>query len=141
MLIAYDSQKIILKSWFFSNLIFLTLQKNMKIKILSALFLSISVYAHKHNHSDKNEIRYIKNTRVLNQEYQQFLRQSSLWSNFTQKYNNWYVIFNEGNQLPHRAFGSPIYVDNFIDFLEENNFIIPDDVRVKSTLKSKSIQM
>jgi len=110
----------------------------MKIKILFlAFFLSISVYAHKHNHSDKNEIRYIKNARVFNQENQQFLRQSSLWSNFTQKYNNWYVIFNECNQLPHRAFGSPIYVDNFIEFLEKNNFIIPDDVRVKSTLKSK----
>lgn len=60
---------------------------------------------------DKNEIRYITNNKRLpDVELQYELRNRANWQNFIQQNGTWFVIFNEENSLPHRAFGKPISV-------------------------------
>ena len=89
-------------------------------KILVCLFSSIitlNSFASKHNHIDENEVRYIKENMVLNPQYQELLRNSQLWQNFRTNHSDWFVIFNENNQLPHRAFGAPIEVNDLQSFL------------------------
>ena len=73
---------------------------------------------------DREEIRYIKNNKKQpNIAYQQELRHSQSWQNFFKNNGEWYVVFNETNQLPHRAYGKPIHVSGAT--LEEKalNFI------------------
>jgi hypothetical protein len=63
------------------------------------------------SNSNKNEVRYIKNIKRLPDViYQQELRNTNLWKNFVTTNGTWYVIFNEENGKPHRAFGKPIPV-------------------------------
>lgn len=60
---------------------------------------------------DKNEIRFITdNKRMPDTELQNELRNRANWQNFVQQNGTWYVIFNEENSRPHRAFGKPIPV-------------------------------
>jgi Zn-dependent metalloprotease len=62
-----------------------------------------------HATNDKNEIRYITdNKRMPDAELQTELRNKANWQNFVQQNGTWYVIFNEENSRPHRAFGKPI---------------------------------
>lgn len=61
------------------------------------------------SNANKNDIRFIKNTKRLpDAAYQQELRERSSWKNFVSTNGTWYVIFNEENAKPHRAFGQPI---------------------------------
>ena len=108
-------------------------------KILVCLFSSIitlNSFASKHNHIDENEVRYIKENMVLNLQYQELLRNSQLWQNFRTNHSDWFVIFNENNQLPHRAFGAPIAVNDLQSFLSTQNFILPNDLRELSVVKN-----
>ena len=108
-------------------------------KILVCLFSSIitlNSFASKHNHIDENEVRYIKENMVLNPQYQELLRNSQLWQNFRTNHSDWFVIFNENNQLPHRAFGAPIAVNDLQSFLSTQNFILPNDLRELSVVKN-----
>ena len=101
------------------------------------MFFAINLtFATKHHHSDEHEVRYIKENRKIDANYQQILRNSNLWQNFITNYSDWFVIFNESNQLPHRAFGTPIPVNDFESFLGDNNFVIPVDVRESSVVKN-----
>ena len=85
---------------------------------------------------DKNEVRYVNN-KEIDPVYQQYLRVGDLWKNFTINNTDWFVIFNEQNQLPHRAFGKPIQVDDLLGFLSTNNFILPDDLRETSRVQDE----
>jgi Zn-dependent metalloprotease len=96
----------------------------------------MKVFASKHNHNDENEVRYINVDMQLDYEYQNFLRNSQAWQDFRTANLNWFVIFNERNQLPHRAFGSPIYVPDVKSFLILNDFILPDDLRELKSVKN-----
>ena len=72
----------------------------MKSKFLF-IILTISasfLYATEHNHTDKNEIRYV-NASALNVTFQQQLREGSVWQAFLLDNPNWFVLFNENNQL------------------------------------------
>ena len=100
-----------------------------------SLVFALDLFAAKHNHSDENEVRYIKEKRVIDPHYQQLLRDGDLWQSFRANNGDWFVIFNEQNQLPHRAFGSPIARDlhcwemlfncyNFISKIIQNWIII-----------------
>lgn len=87
----------------------------MRIKYFSAglmLMLGASVFASGGGiafNSDKSEVRYIRNTKRLpDAAYQAELRERPNWQNFLQQNGTWYVIFNEENARPHRAFGSPV---------------------------------
>ena len=61
--------------------------------------------------NDKNEIRFITdNKRMPDVELQNELRNRANWQNFVQQNGTWFVIFNEENSRPHRAFGKPISV-------------------------------
>ena len=111
----------------------------MKCNYLVMLFLSsvfTSVFAAEHNHHDDNEVRYIKKNIELDPQYQQQLRNSNLWQDFINQHPNWFVIFNENNQMPHRAFGAPISVTDLFSFLESNKFALPIDLRQKTSTKN-----
>jgi hypothetical protein len=59
--------------------------------------------------SKRNDIRYITDTkRVPDVMYQEELRERKNWKDFVASNGTWYVIFNEENAKPHRAFGEPI---------------------------------
>ena len=95
------------------------------------------------NCNDAYEVRYIKNKKPINAEFQQILREEALWQGFLQDNPNWFVIFNENNLLPHRAFGSPIPLTNgsnagekVLNFLNGNNFTLPVDLRLESSNKN-----
>ena len=91
----------------------------MKKDILSLILLVLvfsSAFATKHNHTDENEVRYVKKSVELNPQYQQQLRNAEMWQNFMAENPNWFVIFNERNQLPHRAFGAPIPTNDIFSF-------------------------
>ncbi|MDC0204513.1 PepSY domain-containing protein [Flavobacteriales bacterium] len=111
----------------------------MKKYILSLILLVLvfsSAFATKHNHADENEVRYVKKNVELNPQYQQQLRNTEMWQNFMAENPNWFVIFNERNQLPHRAFGAPIPTTDLQSFLTLNNFILPTDLREASVVKN-----
>lgn len=84
-----------------------------KIAYLIGLLAICMPYAYADNDLftsfDKNEVRYIKSgERVLNTVYQAQMRESFAWQQFLQENGTWYVVFNEQNGKPHRAFGKPI---------------------------------
>ena len=108
-------------------------------KILLVLFSIVVVlnsFACKNNYFDSNEVRYITENMALNPQYQELLRNSSLWQDFRSNNSDWFVIFNERNQLPHRAFGSPIPVNDLQSFLNAQNFVLPNDLRELSSVKN-----
>ena len=109
------------------------------MKKVCLLFLSLvllnSLFAQKHNHNDENDVRYHKHNQI-DKNFQENLRNADLWQNFVSNNDDWFVIFNEGNQLPHRAFGKPILVNNFQTFLLDYNFNIPSDLRQISSVKN-----
>ena len=103
------------------------MKKSFLLSLLSILFISLS--ATTHSHHDDNEIRFVKNKQPLDNQYQTYLRKNTVWSQFQSANSNWYVIFNEQNRLPHRAFGSPIQINSINDFLIDYNFDLPSDLR------------
>ena len=107
----------------------------MKSKVLFIIFAmsTIFLFATKHNHTDKNEIRY-SNASALDVNKQQQLRQGSLWQEFLSDNPNWFVMFDENNQLPHKAFGEPIQLNgsssaDVLNFLSTTSFNLPADLR------------
>ncbi|MFM7902048.1 MAG: hypothetical protein ACKPAD_08685, partial [Bacteroidota bacterium] len=86
---------------------------NMK-KIFTISFLLASVNllwasGRFDGHSDPLKVTFIKNPhKVHDLTYQAELRKSTAWNEFLAKNNNWSVVFNEENQMPHKAFGTPI---------------------------------
>ena len=104
--------------------------------VIIILIISLNAFASKHNHNNDYEVRYVNVNMQLDSEYQNFLRKTQIWQDFRLENLNWFVIFNERNQLPHRAFGSPIYVSNFKNFLLLNNFDLPEDLREFSSVKN-----
>ena len=108
--------------------------KKVYLLLLSLILLN-NLFAQKHNHTDENDVRY-HNHKQIDKNFQQNLRNSDLWQNFVSNNADWFVIFNEGNQLPHRAFGKPILVNNFQSFLSDNNFNIPSDLRQITSVKN-----
>ena len=44
------------------------------LAIIISLVITMSSFATKHNHDDKNEVRYINGKRELNTQYQDYLR-------------------------------------------------------------------
>ena len=103
------------------------MKKSFLLSLLSIFFISLS--ATTHSHHDDNEIRFVKNKQPLDNQYQTYLRKNTVWSQFQSANSNWYVIFNEQNRLPHRAFGSPIQINSINDFLIDYNFDLPSDLR------------
>jgi len=62
-----------------------------------------------------------------------------LWQSYLSTNPDWFVIFNENNQLPHRAFGAPISLNStsgLLPFLASNNFTLPNDLRENSITKN-----
>jgi len=76
------------------------------------------------SNTTKNEVRYVKdNKRMPDIAYQKELRESAAWKNFMVANGTWYVIFNEENRKPHRAFGNPIPVFGVTAQQQAYNFI------------------
>ena len=85
--------------------------------LLLNLTIILPLFSATHHHSDENEVRYVSVNMEIDPQYQQLLREGNLWNNFRNNNPNWFVIFNERNQMPHRAFGQPIPVNNLRTFL------------------------
>ncbi len=76
------------------------------------------------SNANKNDIRFIKNTkRTPDIAFQKTLRESTGWQSFVSTNGTWYVIFNEENAKPHRAFGKPIPVFGMDPQTKAMNFI------------------
>lgn len=76
------------------------------------------------SNANRNDVRYIKNTKRLpDVAYQQELRERDAWKNFMSANGTWYVMFNEENAKPHRAFGKPINVFGMDPQTRAMNFI------------------
>ena len=115
----------------------------MKRNILSLILILFfsSAFATKHNHTDENEIRYYK-ANPLDVTVQQQLREGSAWQSFLEEHPNWFVIFNENNKMPHRAFGEPIALtgnstSEVLSFISSTSFILPADLRLASTIRNE----
>jgi Zn-dependent metalloprotease len=115
----------------------------MRSRILFiVLALSTSfLYATKHEHIDGNEIRYF-NANPLDITVQQQLREGSVWQSFLNNNPNWFVMFDEHNKLPHRAFGEPIPLNGnsnaeVLNFLLATPFSLPNDLRFSSRSKNE----
>ena len=114
----------------------------MKSKILF-IILTISttlLYATKHNHTDENEIRYFKAS-PLDVTIQQQLREGEVWQSFLTDNPNWFVMFDENNKMPHRAFGEPIQLNgssnsDVLNFLSATSFDLPTDLRFEKSSKN-----
>ncbi len=69
---------------------------------------------------EKTFIKDIKKRNDANLQYQ--LRQNESWKNFESKTSNWQVVFNEANQMPHRAAGPGIKLPNVGDGMAVLNY-------------------
>ena len=85
--------------------------KNFFLLLSLLLFFNYS-YATKHTHHDEYEIRYVSSDMELNNQTQDYLRNQQAWQSFISLNPNWYTYFNEYNYKPHRAFGTPIDLNN-----------------------------
>ena len=110
--------------------------KNFFLLLSLLLFFNYS-YATKHTHHDEYEIRYISSDMELNNQTQDYLRNQQAWQSFISLNPNWYTYFNEYNYKPHRAFGTPIDLNNgnslderLLNFIysELSVFNIPQDL-------------
>ncbi len=126
----------------------------MKLKFtfsLVVIFAAIQSFATEgsiFSNSSRNEVKYIKNNKRLPDiAYQQELRESAAWKNFVATNGTWYVVFNEENRKPHRAFGKPISVfgvsaqNQALNFISTklNGFNIPlNDLVYNSTATSEN---
>lgn len=72
---------------------------------------------------DKNEVRFIKKLKQPDEAYQAQLRNKANWQNFVEENGTWYVVFNEENAKPHKAFGKPIAVSGANAREKAENFI------------------
>ena len=114
----------------------------MKSKVLF-IILAISnsfLFATKHNHTDKNEIRFFISS-PLDVAIQKQLRDGNIWQAFLSENPNWFVLFDEKNQLPHKAFGEPIQLNgssstDVLNFLTTTNYTLPNDLRFVSNIKN-----
>ena len=110
------------------------------ILFLISLLIVSSTFATKHEHIDENEIRYYKTT-PLDVAVQQQLREGSVWQAFLSDNPNWFVMFDENNKLPHKAFGEPIQLNgssntDVLDFLSSTSFTLPTDLRFVNNSKN-----
>lgn len=76
--------------------------------LLSALLLAFGQTAQAHN--EAAEIRYVQQYQAYDAPWQQELKLLTSWHQFSQRHPSWHVIFNEGNNKPHRAYGNAIPV-------------------------------
>lgn len=125
--------------------------KNYVFAVL--MFSSFSILASEGgviSNANRNDVRYIKNTKRLpDVAYQQELRERDAWKNFMSANGTWYVIFNEENARPHRAFGKPVNVFGMDPQSRAMNFInskltgfnIPmSELQLRGTSSSQSFQ-
>ncbi|MFM7080098.1 MAG: hypothetical protein ACKOYC_09965, partial [Bacteroidota bacterium] len=84
-------------------------------KLLPILFVFVShlgfASGHFQGYNDPLKVTFIKNPhKVHDLAYQQQLRKGAAWNEFFARNSNWSVVFNEENQMPHKAFGTPIAI-------------------------------
>lgn len=111
-----------------------------KISGLSAFFLAL-LWTGAQAHENEKEIRYVQETQVFDEEYQSALRAMQPWQQFLQQHPRWSVHFNEGNQLPHRAYGNPIGGGSSFDPVQRvKSFMETDLAAFQLPLQSLELQ-
>lgn len=113
------------------------------------LLLTTSAFASGHfaGHNDPLLVTFIKNKhKVHDLAYQQQLRAGESWQRFLIQNGSWNVVFNEENQMPHKAFGTP-QVLNGADVRSKSDFFVaselsmfnvnPNNLQYRSTASGK----
>ena len=91
------------------------------------ILITTNVFATKCDHHDDYEVRYITENMQLNNQVQENLRNQVPWQDFLSNHTNWFTYFNEYNYKPHRAFGSPINLNQGSSLEEKfENFVLSD---------------
>src|SRR5688500_17832007 len=86
--------------------------KKLLIQSIGFLFLSVMAFASGGVKTNEDPLlkTFITNRKQIpDRVYQNHLRSLPAWTDFSKKHNSWMVVFNEGNQKPHRAVGAPIF--------------------------------
>jgi hypothetical protein len=121
--------------------------KKLLIQSIGFLFLSVMAFASGGVKTSDDPLlkTFITNRKQIpDRVYQNHLRALPAWTDFSKKHNSWMVIFNEGNQKPHRAVGAPIFTggssarsvaENFMAS-ELKDFNIPGGMEFVSTATS-----
>ncbi|MBE50099.1 MAG: hypothetical protein CMP51_00115 [Flavobacteriales bacterium] len=108
------------------------MNKSKSILLILLLTCSFNIFSYHPCSKDEYEIRYINESIHLNEATQYNLRNTSSWIEFANNNPNWYVYFNEYNQKPHRAFGSPIENSVSLDIEASSMNYINNDLSVFS---------
>jgi len=77
-----------------------------------------------HYSKNKAEKTFYTPGRMPDLSLQEELRNHHAWKNFLSHNGDWWVIFNEENRKPHRAYGTPISVSGATPEQRAMNFII-----------------
>lgn len=80
--------------------------------LASLLMLPFALFGHgdiRGNH-DELEKRFINKPMLVDKNYQEYLRSTDSWKQFSAVYPEWWVQFNESTGRPHRAMGKPIAI-------------------------------
>ena len=119
----------------------------MKKIYLFAVALLLSPFGYGSNgilhNDDALTKRFIANNKSKPDDaVQQRLRSTVEWKSFKQQHGDWWVQFNESNQKPHRAFGTPIQLPSLSPEAAANYFLnsyagawIPSNVQLVSAGK------
>jgi len=95
---------------------------------LVAAFLMVNTFSFAggdvHYSKNKAEKTFYKPGRLPDLSLQEELRNHYAWKNFLSHNGDWWVIFNEENRKPHRAYGTPITVSGATPEQRAMNFII-----------------
>lgn len=116
------------------------------MKLLSTLILSLfSILSFAggdvHGTRNPNEKTYVPDIHWMpNKNYQAELRSLAPWKNFITRNGNWWVLFNEENRKPHRAFGTPIATTGTDAQDRAMNFITTELVDFKIPVSSLELQ-
>lgn len=73
---------------------------------------------------NKEEKTFYNRGRTADLLLQEELRNHYAWKNFLNHHGKWWVVFNEENRKPHRAFGEPITVSGTTSEEQAMNFIL-----------------
>ncbi len=105
--------------------------------LLNSLFASSNFTAN----DTRYDVRYITNNkRTPDNAYQGFLRESAAWKSFYANNAGWNVLFNEENQMPVIAYGSPVPVSGATVQDKALNFINTQLVPFKLPLADLSLR-
>jgi len=98
-----------------------------KAVLLFAVVASFVAGAHG---GDVRSIYYTDDTKYpIDFTVQQQLRATNVWQQFLSRNGDWYISFNEATGMPHRAYGSPLYIPYLGSFESTARFFLDTELK------------